>query len=125
MVLPPECFSTQLQRHKDKPLDAWSVVEVYSPSLHVLAVKPDSDAEPLLDGPAFNLALEMLRQANYDYIVIDTPPVLGAADVNLVEDVADGVLFTAWSRETSGRKLRQALEQLAPAKLLGLALLNV
>jgi Mrp family chromosome partitioning ATPase len=123
--LPPECFSTQLARHKDKPLDAWSVVEVFSPSLHVLAVKPDADARPLLDGPAFSLALEMLRQANYDYIVIDTPPVLGAADVNLVEDVADGVLFTAWSRETSGRRLRQAIEQLAPAKLLGLALLNV
>jgi len=123
--LPPECFSTQLGRHKDKPLDAWSVVEVFSPSLHVLAVKPDADSRPLLDGPAFALALEMLRQANYDYIVIDTPPVLGAADVNLVEDVADGVLFTAWSRETSGRRLRQAIEQLAPAKLLGLALINV
>jgi Mrp family chromosome partitioning ATPase len=122
--LPPECFSTQLVRHKDKPLEPWSVVEIYSPSLHVLAVKPDGDARPLLDGPAFSLAIELLRQANYEYIVIDTPPVLGAADVNLVEDAADGVLFTAWSRTTSGRRLKQAVEQLAPAKLLGLALLD-
>jgi Mrp family chromosome partitioning ATPase len=122
--LPPECFSVQLQRHKEKPEDAWSVVEVFSPSLHVLAVKPESDPRPLLDGPAFSLAVDVLRQAGYDYIVIDTPPVLGAADVNLVEDAADGVLFTAWSRSTSSRKLTQAVEQLAPAKLLGLALIN-
>jgi Mrp family chromosome partitioning ATPase len=123
--LPPECFANQLTRHKDKPLDAWSVVEVLSPSLHVLAVKPDAESRPLLDGPAFNVAIELLRQAGYDYIVIDTPPVLGAADVNLIEDAADGVLFTAWSRSTSSRKLKQAIEQLAPAKLLGLALLDV
>jgi Mrp family chromosome partitioning ATPase len=122
--MPPECFSTQLSRHKDKPLEPWSVVEIYSPSLHVLAVKPESESRPLLDGPAFSLAIELLRHAGYDYIVIDTPPVLGAADVNLVEDAADGVLFTARSRATSGRRLTQAVEQLAPAKLLGLALLD-
>ncbi|MGZ3406379.1 MAG: hypothetical protein ACXVAN_08035, partial [Polyangia bacterium] len=65
-----------------------------------------------------------LVQAGYDYIVIDTPPVIGAADVNLIEDSADGVLFTAWSRTTSSRSLRQAIEQLAPAQLLGVTLLD-
>jgi Mrp family chromosome partitioning ATPase len=123
--LPPECFSAQMRRHKDKPLDAWSVVEAHSPSLHVLAVNPETVGRPLLDGPAFAIAIEMLVQSAYDYIVIDTPPVLGAADVNLIEDSADGVVFTAWSRMSSGRALRQAVEQLAPAKLLGITLLDV
>ena len=124
--MPPECFSVQMARHKEKPLDPWSVVEVFSPALHVLAVKPDGNAgRPLLDGPGFSIAIEMLAQAGYDYIVIDTPPVLGAADVNLIEDSSDGVLFAAWSRVSSAQALRQAVEQLAPAKLLGLTLLDV
>jgi Mrp family chromosome partitioning ATPase len=122
--MPPECFSAQLTRHKEKPEDAWSVVEVYSPSLHVLAVKPEMEARPLLDGPAFRIAVDMLAQAGYDYIVIDTPPVLGAADVNLVEDCVDGVLFVAQARETPARRLRQAVEQLSPAKLIGVTLLD-
>ncbi|MDB4966873.1 MAG: ATPase involved in chromosome partitioning-like protein [Myxococcales bacterium] len=124
--MPPECFTDQMARHKTKPLDPWSVVEVFSPSLHVLAVKPDNGGgRPLLDGPAFAIAIEVLAQAGYDYLVLDTPAVLGAADVNLIEESADGVLFAARSRETSARTLRAAVEQLSPAKLLGMTLLDV
>jgi Mrp family chromosome partitioning ATPase len=125
--LPPECFSTQLARHREKPLDPWSVVEVFSPSLHVCAVKPGPDSEnrPLLDGVALGIAVDMLRRSGYDYVVIDTPPVLGSADVNLVEDYADGVLLTTWSRRSSQRALRHAMEQLSPQKILGVTLLDV
>jgi Mrp family chromosome partitioning ATPase len=123
--MPPECFTKQMARHKQKPLDGWSVVEVFSQYLHVLAVEPTDRGRPLLDGPAFAIAMEMLQQAGYDYIVIDTPPVIGAADVNLIEDSADGVLFTAWARRTSSRVLRSAIEQLAPSKVLGVSLLDV
>jgi len=124
--LPPECFSAQLQRHRDKPLDPWSVVEVYSPSLHVAAVKPgpENEGRPLLDAVAFGVAMEMLKRSGYDYIVVDTPPVLGSADVNLVEDFCDGVLLTTWSRKSSSRLLRRAVDQLAPAKILGITLLD-
>jgi Mrp family chromosome partitioning ATPase len=125
--LPPECFSTQLARHREKPLDPWSVVEVFSPSLHVCAVKPGPDSEnrPLLDGVALGIAVDMLRRSGYDYVVIDTPPVLGSADVNLVEDYCDGVLLTTWSRRSSQRALRHAMEQLSPQKILGITLLDV
>jgi Mrp family chromosome partitioning ATPase len=125
--LPPECFAQQLTRHRERPLDPWSVVEVYSPSLHVAAVKPGPENEnrPLLDGIAFGIAMDMLKRSGYDYLVIDTPPVLGSADVNLIEDYADGVLLTAWSRQSSGRALRRAIDQLSPAKILGLTLLDV
>jgi Mrp family chromosome partitioning ATPase len=125
--LPPECFASQLAKHRDRPLEPWSVVEVSSPSLHVAAVKPGPENEnrPLLDGVAFGIAMDMLKRSGYDYIVVDTPPILGSADVNLVEDFTDGVVITTWSRKSSSRALRTAVEQLAPAKLLGITLLDV
>jgi Mrp family chromosome partitioning ATPase len=123
--LPPTCFALQLYAHREKPLDPWAVVECFSPSLHVLAVKPGQESRPLLDGPAFSHAMDMLKNAGYDYIVVDTPPVLTSADVNLIEDTCEGVLFCGWSGRSSGRSLRGALDQLAPSKILGFALLDV
>jgi Mrp family chromosome partitioning ATPase len=123
--LPPTCFALQLYAHREKPLDPWAVVECFSPSLHVLAVKPGQESRPLLDGPAFTHAMDMLKNAEYDYIVVDTPPVLTSADVNLIEDTCEGVLFTGWSGRSSGRSLRHALDQLAPSKILGFALMDV
>lgn len=122
---PPEGFVAQLERHKRSPLEPWWVVEVES-SLHVLAAHPksDGDGRSLLDAPAFGLVMEAISRAGYDYIVLDTPPVLGSADVNLVQDWADGVLLSAWARRTSSRAIRQCLDQLAPAKIVGLALLG-
>jgi Mrp family chromosome partitioning ATPase len=123
--LPPNCFALQMSQHKDKPLEPWSVVEAFFPSLHVIAVKPGQESRPLLDGPAFFNAMAMLGNAGYDYIVVDTPPVLGSADVNLVEETCDGVLFAGWSRKSSGRALARAVEQLTPSKILGITLLDV
>ena len=122
--LPPECFSMQLQRHRDRPLDPWSIVEVFSPSLHVLAVKPGEVNRPLLDAPAFAIAIEMLQRIGYDYIVIDTPPVLGSADANLVEDYVDATILACRAGQTLGRSLRAAIDQLSPRKLLGVALID-
>jgi len=122
--MPPECFGEQLVRHRERPLEPWSVVEVYSPWLHVAAVRPNAPGRPLLDGPAFAIAMERLKQAGYDYIVLDTPPVVGSADVNLIVDAADGVIVTVWARKTAGRALRRAHDQLSPAKILGLVLID-
>jgi Mrp family chromosome partitioning ATPase len=122
--LPPECFSMQLQRHRERPLDPWSVVEAFSPALHVLAVKPGETNRPLLDAPALAIAVEMLARAGYDFIVFDTPPVLGSADVNLIEDYVDAFILAARSGRTQGRALRAAVEQLSPRKLLGIALID-
>jgi len=122
--LPPECFSVQLQRHRERPLDPWSVVEAFSRALHVLAVKPGETNRPLLDAPAFAIAIEMLRRVGYDYIIIDTPPVLGSADVNLIEDYVDAVVLAARSGRTFGQQLRAAVDQLSPRKLFGVCLVD-
>ena len=121
---PPECFGEQLVKHKDQPLEPWAVVEVIPPWLHVAAVSPETAGQPLLDSAAFTIAMERLRLAGYHYLVIDTPPILDSADVNMVVDAADAILLTTWAKRSSGRSLRQAIEQLSPAKILGVALIE-
>jgi len=121
---PPWCFAQQLHEHRVRPEERWSVVEVAPHGLHVMAVDPRTEQRPLLDGPAFTLAMERMALAGYDYIVIDAPPVLDSAEVNLLQDAADGVLLTTRSRASRGRDLRKAVEQLSPGRISGVVLID-
>ncbi len=118
------CVSEQLELHRTRPMQPWVVVESVAPWLHVAAVEPDTETRPLLDGPALKLGIEKLRRAGYDYIVIDSPAILGSADVNLIEEAADGILMTMWAGKSSARALRKAVEQIGSSKLVGIALLG-
>jgi Mrp family chromosome partitioning ATPase len=122
--VPPWCFAEQLQVHREQPLLPWGVVEVRSMWLHVAAINPRRDPGKVRDAPSFGIALERLRLGPYDHIVIDCPSVLGSADVNLIQDAADGVLLVARKRQTTVRVMRRAIEQLTPTKVLGTALLE-
>jgi Mrp family chromosome partitioning ATPase len=119
---PPWCFAEQLIEHRDRPLSQWSVVEVSPFGLHVIAA--NTRPEPVRDAPAFAFAIERLRAAGYDYIIIDAPAVLGAAEVNLLQDAADGVLLVSRAGSSRRAELRSSIEQLAPAPILGVALLE-
>jgi Mrp family chromosome partitioning ATPase len=121
---PPECFLDQMTRHRDRPDAPWTVVETFYKTLHVLAVQPDRRDKPILDAPGYTLAMERLHDAGYDFIVIDTPPVLGHADVNLVEDLADGVVLATRAKLSTGRALKRAVDQLQPVEIFGVVLLD-
>ncbi|MCC6748441.1 MAG: hypothetical protein IT371_12330 [Deltaproteobacteria bacterium] len=121
----PPCFLQQALAQKERPGRPWSILQVGSPWLHMAAVAPGSpERKGIFDGRAFEIALDQLKRLPYDHIVIDAPPVLGNADVNLMQDAADGVLFALWARRSRGRHLRQAIDQLTTARLLGVALLQ-
>src|SRR6266568_2505622 len=106
---PPVCFCEQVEFHRVQPMQPWIVVENVSPWLHTAAVSPDLHARPLLDGPAVGLCLEQLRGAGYDHIVIDSPAVLGSADVNLIEVSVDGIIVVLSARRSRARALRKAV----------------
>ncbi len=122
--VPPWCFAEQLQVHREQPLLPWGVVDIPALYLHVAAINPRRDPGRLLDAPAFAIAVERLGLGPYDHLVIDCPSVLGSADVNLIQDSADGVLLVTRRKQSTGRDLRQAVEQLTPSKILGTALLE-
>ena len=68
--------------------------------------------------------MERLRLAGYEHIVIDAPPVLGSADVNLMADAADAVVFALRARRSTTRDLRSAIDQLGAEKVIGTVLVE-
>jgi Mrp family chromosome partitioning ATPase len=121
---PPWCFAEQLAAHRHQPMMPWSLIEIPQLWLHVGAINPQIEKSQLLDGPAFAIAMERLRLGGYDHIVVDAPPVLGSADVNLMADAADAVLIAVRARRSTTRDLRRALEQLGDHKIAGTVLVE-
>lgn len=121
-LVPPWCFAEQLAAHRNQPLLPWNLVEIPQLWLHVAAVNPRIEKNQLLDAPAFSIAMERLRLAGYDHIVIDAPPVLGSADVNLMADAADAVVFAVKAQQSNARDLRRAIDQIGANKVAGTVL---
>ncbi len=119
----PECFCEQLLRRREDPRKPWVAVEPM-PKLHVMAVDPTVKHAPQLDPLAFSNGMERLKLAGYEYILLDTPPVLGTFEVNMIVDNADGVLFTAITMKSKRSQLRKAIEQIMPAPVLGVMVLD-
>jgi Mrp family chromosome partitioning ATPase len=120
---PPECFCDQLTQRKEDPRRPWVAVEAM-PKLHIMAVDPTTKRPPQLDPIAFSNGMERLKQAGYEYILIDTPPVLGTFEANMIADNVDGVLFTAITMKSKRSHLRKAMEQIMPAPVLGVMVLD-
>jgi Mrp family chromosome partitioning ATPase len=120
---PPACFADQMAQHQRNARLPWRVAAAFFPSFHVLALAPNA-GNWLLHEASFSLANEQLRRAAYSHIILDCPPVLESADVNILSDFADGVLFAAHARTTTGQSLRDAAKQLAPANILGTVLIS-
>ena len=60
----------------------------------------------------------------FHYIVVDAPPVLDSGDVNLIQDAADAIVFATRKGRSEARNLRRAIEQVAPAPVAAVALID-
>ena len=143
--VPPKGFRSQILRHRQHPADPWVVVQIGPPPLYIMAIEPNAcprcaaglpeDAKfcgacgvilagngaSVLDGAGFSSALERFKQ-DFDYVIIDAPSVLVGGDVNLIQDGADGVILATRKGYSDERSLRRALDQIAPAPLIGVTL---
>jgi capsular exopolysaccharide synthesis family protein len=86
---------------------------------------PPNPAE-LVGSPRFHDLLQSLRQ-HFDWIIVDTPPVMAVADAALVGHVTQHVLFVVGTDMTSRRTAGHALErlELAKARVVGVVLNRV
>jgi Mrp family chromosome partitioning ATPase len=120
----PFCFAEQMRAANARPIGQWHAVAVFLPNLHVLAVDPARTESQLLNPTAFHAAMGQLRNSGYANIVIDCPPALGSADMNIVADHVDGILITCLAGRTRRASMRSTARNLEPATVLGTVLMN-
>jgi capsular exopolysaccharide synthesis family protein len=97
------------------------------PGLWVIpaGLNPPNPAE-LLGSKRFKDFLESVAQ-HFDWVIVDTPPVMAVTDSSVVAHLATGVLFVVGAEMTSRHAAQRALEQLghARAKFIGTVLNRV
>jgi succinoglycan biosynthesis transport protein ExoP len=65
-------------------------------------------AAELLDSSGFAKIVQELR-ANYQRVIIDSPPVLGLSETSIMQRHADGVLFVVWANQTQLPNVKDAI----------------
>ena len=73
----------------------------------------------ILRSPRLDVVLAEARQ-RYDFVVLDTPPLLPVFDSALLANAVDGVLMVVAANQTPRKLLGEALNLLDPAKVLGI-----
>ena len=73
----------------------------------------------ILRSPRFERLLQEARE-HYDFVVLDTPPLLPVFDAAVVAKLVDGLLVVVAANQTPRRLLAEALTHLEPSKVLGI-----
>ena len=92
---------------------------VYEPSLKadlLVAEKTSTNAADVFSSDRFRTFLKELREL-YDYIIIDTPPVLAVPDARVIGQSVDAILYTVKWDSTSQRQVREGLRSFESVNL--------
>ena len=73
----------------------------------------------ILRSPRLDVVLAEARQ-RFDFVVVDTPPLLPVFDSALLANTVDGVLMVVAANQTPRKLLGEALNMLDPNKVLGI-----
>lgn len=96
------------------------VVQTWLPKVDILtAGEATSDSARLLGSRQMELLLRQVGK-NYDLILIDTPPSLGAVDASFVAAFCQGIILITRLGQTTRSELTQTLETLSKLNVLGI-----
>lgn len=111
---------SELLQHKE-PLAA-SIYHLEGTGLWFLpaGVVPEDPLELMQSGLLSELVDNLASL--FDWILVDSPPLIGLADTSLLTRVVDGVLLVAREAKTEKRALAKGLEMLNSSSLLGVVL---
>ncbi len=59
---------------------------------------------------------------NYDYVFIDSPPVLPVADMNILSEIVDGIVFVIKADDTPKNLVKKAIKSLSAGDVVGIVL---
>ena len=98
-----------------------SVVQTHS-HLNLSAItagrRPSAPYEVLKSPRVGELLAEARRK--YDYVIVDTPPLVSVPDSRVIEKWVDGFLIVVAAHRTPRRLLEEALNLVEPAKIVGM-----
>lgn len=97
------------------------LIKAVIPNLYIMtAGKKPLNSAKLLGSKKFKTILDEMR-VEYDYIVVDTPPVLAVPDAQILSPIADGVLVVVRHGKTTIDALKNTNESLkhANANIIG------
>jgi capsular exopolysaccharide synthesis family protein len=94
-----------------------TVQRLADPNLWVMTAgqTPSNPSELLASGRMDGL-MKQVQTGPFDWVVIDTPPVLAVTDASIVARWASGVAFVVGSEMTRGRLAERAVEMLSAAR---------
>lgn len=96
------------------------VMSVPQSNLHVIpTMVTRSDTYELLRSPHFANLLEQARN-QYEYVVLDTPPVIPVPDTTLINHHVDGYIMIVSANSTPRKLVGEALSLLTPSSVLGI-----
>jgi len=119
-------FSSSLVDVLSHKKDAQSVMVNFAhDNLSILpAAKNVQNSSGLLSSPAMVNLIKALRE-QYDYVLIDSPPILPLSDMNMFAEMVDGIILVVRAERTPRGAVLEAMDSLATDKLVGVVLNNV
>jgi polysaccharide biosynthesis transport protein len=111
-----------LQRSEETPVEPY-LHQVGQLSV-LLGGNPLSDPLEVLSSDRTRLLLDRLRK-NFQFIVLDLPPILPVADSRVMADLSDGVVLVVRAGQTRRELLQHALERFPVPNILGVVLNDV
>lgn len=88
------------------------VIKSYNPSLDVITCGQNkNNSLELFDSDGFDAMLQKLK-TDYDYVILDTPPINLVSDALVIAKKCDGLLFVIRSSVTTYEAFRKALNSI-------------
>lgn len=84
---------------------------------------PPEAPHEVLNSPRLGQVLEEARRY-YDYIVLDSPPIVPVPDCRILAKLVDGILLVVAAHTTPRQLVAEAMDAMEPEKLIGLVFNN-